>query len=218
VTPVYPSDRPPTEEEEEVRPRTSLSVLGLLWIGIACIGANELVRADVSLVALALVGAGACLPLVVARLRGSRDAIPVSAWVLAASLYAAGLVVTATSVSTSEFGDGVGLVAPVLLTAQAAVSALLLACGGYILTRSIGSVPAERRAIHVGSALVLGLGVARAVSIVVLLGHGFEGEPTLASAVIPLLLWGLQMAAVVWTYVRLLAARPSVKRITRVFD
>lgn len=214
MPPVYPSDRQSEEEEHSLQPHNGFSMLGILWLGGVYMAARELATAEVSPLGLALVGAGACLPLLVVRVRGSRDAVTLGVWLVAAGLYVAGLAVTAVTAPTHLAGAG-KLLVRTLLTAQAAVSALVLACGAYTVARALGSVAAERKAMYVGSAVA----VALTLAIVVTLHPGPDQDPrSHAPIFVPLVLWVLQAAVVGWTYTRLLAARPSLKRIARVFE
>src|SRR5436190_8603781 len=128
MTPVFPSDRAEAEEED-VRPRTGLSVLGLLWVGSAVLGARGLLDAGASPIGIGAAALGAALPLAVARITGSRDTVPLASWGAAAVLLLGGLAAIA---STIEPGPHYAGLMRWVRTGDAAVAALVFACGGYI--------------------------------------------------------------------------------------
>lgn len=204
MAPVYASDRKAPDEDETFHSHNGFAIVGLLWLVGFYVTVKDLALLGVSPVTLCLAVAGACLPLLIVRLRGSRDAVGRLAWATSAALFAAGLIGTALT-SLRGFFEG-GSFLRWFVAVQAGVLAVEAACGGYVVSRVVGSLARERRMVYVATAVLIGLNVL--------------GRTVLEDlGRMPLLMvWALQAAVVVWTYVRLLAARPHVKRIAGVFE
>jgi hypothetical protein len=213
VTPVYESDRKAAaadeEEEVDVRPRTWISVVGILWIASAAFSAKEVRDAHGSVVGMVLVAIGALMPMFLVRLRGTADGVPRAVWIGCAAAWVAGSVETARTVHWWFLAE-TPMAMRVAVGADAAVGALFLASGAYMLSRSIGSLAAERRAFLQGSLVLVGLRVAALVAARAVL--------TVESLwVLPVLLL-VQGAAVLWVCLRLIAARPHIRRIAGIFE
>lgn len=195
----------------DATPHLGISILGLLWVLFGWVGVEGAREGGASVLGLVAAVAGASTPLLLVRILGSRAAVKLPVWGAAAGLHVGGLVAIARATPLSLADDEVSRA--VAVTAIAAASALVLACGVYVVARSIGSNAAERRAIFAGSAAVLAMGVAVVFTWVAVSRPG-PSPLRLAG----LVLFVLQGAAAAWTYVLLLRARPRLRDVDRVFE